>query len=515
MRITKILAFIILINYSIYSAGKNEIEITILFTNDTNGHPLAFSHLGKENQGGIPARAALIKKIQKERKGSNFIILDAGGIIRGMPESNLFKGETDIAGMNACDYFAAGVGISEIYESIDSFSKLNKKANFYFLSSNIENKANPKDTICDPFIIKKIGGLNGIKVGIFSLITQDAIEEISETAKEEMVFKDPVETAKSMVEILKSEENGADFIIALTYMGYYPNDEKTGSRTIASSVPGIDLIIDGRTGYKINEPVIINSAKIVQAYRWGLYLGEVNLKIEDKKITSFEYRIHPVNFNGGEESQKLAADITTSNAIKAKMSSYNKEMKKTLTTLEGGEFTADKINTSESPIGNLICDAMIEYAKADIAFQNAGGFSETTIKEGKITREDVDSVIKFNNSVYVLNMTGEEIVNVLLHSMKRTGYSSFLQVGGLNFSYSRTKNQIYDVKIKGVDLRNSSVYKVAINSWLAYGGDGYDEFRDIQDKINLNVMHKDVLADYLKKKDKISPYTGNRIVITE
>ncbi|MBN2546657.1 MAG: 5'-nucleotidase C-terminal domain-containing protein [Spirochaetes bacterium] len=515
MKTAKILLLLLLINFSAYSANKNEIELTILFTNDTNGHPLSFSHLGRDNQGGIPARASLIKKIQREKRGNNFLILDTGGIIRGMPESNLFNGETDIAGMNACDYFASGVGISEIYESIDFFNNLNKKANFYFISSNIEDRANAKAPICDSYIIKKIGGLNGIKVGIFSVITQDAIEQISERAKEEIVFKDPIESARSMVEILKSEENDADIIIALTYLGYYPNDEKTGSRTLASSVSGIDLIIDGRTGHKIDQLISINNTKIAQAYRWGLYLGEINLKIEDKKIISFEYRLHPVNFNIYEESQKISEDLITLNTIKTKMISFNKELKKTIVILEGGEFTTDKTMTAETPIGNLICDAMIDFTKADIAFQNSGGIGEVTLKEGKLTREDINSMIRYNNPVYVLTMTGEEIINVINHSVKRIGYGSFLQVGGLNFNYSKSKDQIYNVKINGVDIKNSSSYKVAINSWLAYGGDGYDEFRDIQDKVNLNVVHKDVLAEYLKKKEKISPYTGNRIVITD
>lgn len=115
MKFKYIFILLIIICLNIFSIENN--EITIFFTNDTNGHPLSFNHMGQDGQGGIPARAALIKKIIKDKKigFNNYLILDAGGIIRGRPESNLFNGFPDIFGMDSTGYFASGVGVSELY----------------------------------------------------------------------------------------------------------------------------------------------------------------------------------------------------------------------------------------------------------------------------------------------------------------------------------------------------------------------------------------------------------------
>jgi len=111
---------------------ENEINLVIYFTNDTNGHPLKFNYNEADDQGGIPARAGLIKKLMDENKGSEFLILDSGGILLGRPESNLYNGETDIAGMNSTGYYASGVGKSELMLSKDGFQSLNDRADFIF-----------------------------------------------------------------------------------------------------------------------------------------------------------------------------------------------------------------------------------------------------------------------------------------------------------------------------------------------------------------------------------------------
>jgi len=59
-----------------------------------------------------------------------------------------------------------------------------------------------------------------------------------------------LETSKLMVSTLRSSKYKADIVIALTYMGYYADDSKVGSKTLASTVEGIDIIIDGRTGFQ-------------------------------------------------------------------------------------------------------------------------------------------------------------------------------------------------------------------------------------------------------------------------
>lgn len=514
-----LILFMILFNiFFIFS--KKPLEITIFFTNDTNGHPLSFNLMGEKNQGGIPARYTLIKLLSKGLKKRNILILNSGGIIRGRPESNLYEGLPDILGMNKIKYFASGTGTSEFYESMEVLKGLNKNANFYFLSSNAM-AANENDKyILDRYIIKEVGGFNGVKIGIFSVITDDAINEISDQAKRDFIFNDPINTAKDMVAELKNSTNNVDIIIALTHLGYYPDNNNIGSSALARAVNGIDIIIDGRTGLQIEEPVMINNTRICQALKWGLFLGEIKLTIVDNKISGFDYKLHPVNvtINGKYIDNKIKENNFVLSAIKKGMKDYDSILKKEIAKVDDQmKLKTNDIRYRETEIGDLICDALLDYTKADVAFQNAGGIGGNESLSGPINRSSLDKIIKYDNSVFVCNIRGEAILKILNLSMNNIGTGSFLQVGGIKFTYSQSSKGFSDVLINGKPIDNMKIYKVAINSWLSYGGDGYDFFANLPgvNKIDYNIIQREVVYNYIEKLKILKPVLEGRINIID
>ncbi|HOJ64384.1 MAG TPA: 5'-nucleotidase C-terminal domain-containing protein [Spirochaetota bacterium] len=498
----------------LYSAPT---KIKILFTCDTNGRPLSFTEMQQEGQGGIPARATLIKKlIGTDKKKGNVLILDTGSVFIGRPESDLYNGETDIAGMNAIGYDAVAIGITEIMRPKSDFDKLNNLAEFYYISSNLFSKSQTGDKeelIGDDYFIKKFGN---VTVGIFSLITEDALLQLPSQYREDYIIKDPITIAKEMVEILKTKKK-VDIIIALTHLGYYPDDSKIGSRTLANSVKGIDIIIDGVTGLNFTEPIIIGNTKIFQVMKWGLYLGEIDITFENKKITDIQYKAHPVNYkeNGVLVGEALEDDPKVLAEITKKMKNYEKLAKKKLTTIEKGKnLSTQGIRERETELGNLICDAILDYTKADIAFQNAGGIEQGQIDPNNITRETFDKIIRYDNSIVTLNLTGSEIKEILSYSMSRIGYGAFLQVSGISFVYSRSSKSFKTIKIKNKELDEDTIYKVAINSWLANGGDGYKIFID-KKKVDHKKIIREVVYDYIASQKILKPSLNNRIVIED
>ncbi len=500
------------------SFSNDNIEITIFFTNDINGHPLSFNFMGEEKQGGMPARDTLIKKLSKGRKKSNILILNSGGIIRGRPESNLLDGLPDIIGMNNIGYFASGAGTSEFFESAEKLKEINKKARFYLLSSNVIAVNEKERYICDRYVIKEIGGAKGIKIGIFSVIIENAFNEISENAKKDFVFANPIDTAKQVVGELKGERNKADIIIALTHLGYYPDDLNIGSRTLASSVNGIDIIIDGRTGMNLDEPAIINNTKICQVLKWGLYLGEIKLTVTDKKISDFRYKLYPVNLK--KDGKYIDEQIKESNfilsSINGQIGNMDAKLNAEIAKIdENVKLNTKDINNKETEIGNLICDALLDYTKADIAFQNAGGINENESLSGSINRKSFEKIIKYDNSVVVCSIKGEDILKIINFSMNNMGTGSFLQVAGIKFIYSKSAKSFSNVLIGGKPIDNSKFYNVAINSWISDGADGYKIFTQIPDKIDYNIIHREVVYDYLAKIKTIKSVIEERIKIID
>jgi len=468
-----------------------------------------------DDQGGIPARATLISKLAGNRKKNNVLILDTGSIFNGRPESNLFNGATDIAGYNSILYDAAAIGITELQRSKSDFEAINNTAEFYYLSANVSTTTLTKreEHLSDSYHIKKIGGYNGIKVGIFSVISEDARNLIPSEYKNDYLISDPIKAAKDAINELKEQK--VDIIIALTHLGYYPDDSNIGSRTLANSIKGIDLIIDGRTGLNFSDAEVVNGIPIFQTMKWGLYVGEIDLLITDKKIKSYKYASHPVNYkiNGTLVGEKISEDEKTLLNIEKAMKNKDKVLSGKIATItDGSSIDLKTVRTQENEFGNLLCDAILDYTKADIALQNSGGINYKESLDNTINRTSLDKAIPYDNSVVTINLTGEEIIKILEYSISRKGYGSFLQVGGIKFMYN-SSGEVYELYLNKTQLNKDKSYKVAINSWLAIGGDGYELFKEKKgfDYYNLT---REVLYDYLTAKKTVKPVIDGRMKFT-
>jgi hypothetical protein len=75
--------------------------------------------------------------------------------------------------------------------------------------------------------------------------------------------------------------------------------------------------------------------------------------------------------------------------------------------------------------------------------------------------------------------------------------------------------RIIEAKINNQDVIRSNYYKVVINSWLADGGDGYKIFTQIKDKINLSILHREIVYNYLEKLKIYTPFLDGRIKIID
>lgn len=509
------LIFLSLFCFTNYFSFSNSINLKILFTCDNNGRPLKFRNMEADDQGGIPARATLISKLAGNRKKNNVLILDTGSIFNGRPESNLFNGATDIAGYNSILYDAAAIGITELQRSKSDFEAINNTAEFYYLSANVSTTTLTKreEHLSDSYHIKKFGGYNGIKVGIFSVISEDARNLIPSEYKNDYLISDPIKAAKDAINELKEQK--VDIIIALTHLGYYPDDSNIGSRTLANSIKGIDLIIDGRTGLNFSDAEVVNGIPIFQTMKWGLYVGEIDLVITDKKIKSYKYASHPVNYkvNGTLVGEKISEDEKTLINIEKAMKNKDKVLSGKIATItDGSSIDLKTVRTQENEFGNLLCDAILDYTKADIALQNSGGINYKESLDNTINRTSLDKAIPYDNSVVTINLTGEEIIKILEYSISRKGYGSFLQVGGIKFMYN-SSGEVYELYLNKTQLNKDKSYKVAINSWLAIGGDGYELFKEKKgfDYYNLT---REVLYDYLTAKKTVKPVIDGRMKFT-
>lgn len=137
----------------------------------------------------------------------------------------------------------------------------------------------------------------------------------------------------------------------------------------------------------------------------------------------------------------------------------------------------EQVRTGETNLGNLVSEAMFAATGADAAIMNGGGI-RTSVGVGEITRGDVLNALPFNSFVILKEIRGLDLIQAIEHGVSLYPEISgrYPQTAGINFSFAPDKdpgNRVIDVTIVGQELEPERMYKVAVNDFIAAGGDGY------------------------------------------
>lgn len=444
------------------SAQTDVKKITIIHTNDTHSRIL-----DKDGGFGFAKIATIIK--ETKAKNPNTLVLDAGDTLHGLPIVNISEGSNAVKILNATGYDFMTLGNHDFNYGQERLLELKDMAEFSMLSANIlDSKGN---YVFKPYEIKDI---DGVKVAIFGLTTPETAYKTSPTNVKGLVFADVIETSKKMVEELKDK---ADVIIALAHVGLDESSVVT-SKKIAESVEGIDVIIDGHSHTILESGMLVNNTLIAQTGDYDKNLGFVEIEVTKGEVTKKEAKLMSVKDN-----TEVVADETILNLITAieeeNKPLLSKVVAKTDIYLDG---IRENVRTKETNLGNLSADAVRSASGADIGFVN-GGNIRIDLQPGDITFGDVAKLFPFGNRVVVIELTGEEVIKALETSV--SGYPAaqggFLHASGLTFKFSKDRevgSRVYEVKIGGeiIDTAQelAKKYTVAVNDFLAVGGDGYE-----------------------------------------
>lgn len=511
-----------------FNAIENgKLDLSIMHTNDT--------HANVQN---MPKRATAIKEFRTAKKNS--LLLDSGDLFTGTLYFNEFLGIADLEFMNYLGYDAMNFGNHEfdLGASADGHKALSefvKNAKFPFVSANVNfskdalfngiyNGGTISEEIKDGQIFDGIiKEVNGQKVGIFGLTTEETVEISSPKAIE---FKKYLEEAARMVD--EFENRGVNKIIALTHLGLDDSLQFDNDVELAKKVEGIDVIVGGHTHTKLEKPTLVEDGKeptvIVQAGQYSEALGTLDV--------TFDYYGKVTNYAGSLIS--LADKAEDAEAV-AMLKPYKDKIAELQSQSVGVSATValdgerPNVRTKETNLGNLITDGMLAKAKTInpntvIAVTNGGGI-RASIPEGDITLGEVLTVMPFGNTLGIMNLTGAEIKAALEHSVSQAPAQSggFLQVSGLKFTYDSSKTagqRVVSVEVKGQDgnftaLDVSKNYLVATNTFTAKGGDGFAMFAKAYTEGRVSepgYVDFEMFADYLKTFNSVEPKVEGRIV---
>lgn len=193
--------------------------------------------------------------------------------IKGLEE----KARLILKSFNLMGYHAIGIGDDDLSLGKKFLIDLSRISHIPFLSSNMidEDSGRP---LFHRHIIKE---MNGLKIGIFSLLSPNVFLNLSDPRKKGLIIRDPFETAQNIIKELGQK---TDLIILLSHQGY-PKDVE-----LAQKIPGIHLIIGSHTGVDLANPPVFKNTVIVQNASKGMYGRKLNLTLSNKEAAFYNLK---------------------------------------------------------------------------------------------------------------------------------------------------------------------------------------------------------------------------------
>ena len=519
-------------------------EIQILGLNDFHGAILPPSgsggRLGPSGTpefGGVEYLATHVRNLRATNPNTLFV--SAGDLIGATPLiSALFHDEPTIEAFNLMGLDYNGVGNHEFDEGVDELLRMQNGgchptdgcqdgdpfggATFDFLAANVKYKETG-ETIFPPYAIHHF---NGVKVGIVGMTTAETPLIVTPAGIQTVDFFAEAETVNALVPHLKAQN--VETIVVLLHEGGRTSTAGNGTgagvdrinecANPTGAIPPIvdamddeiDVVVTGHTNWAVN--CVLDGKIVTGAGANGRIVTDIDLTVSraTKDVVAASVNNVPVS-----------RDVAKAPDLTALVTKYN-DLSAPLANRVVGTATADILRANndagESALGDVIADAQLAatspplFGGAVVAFMNPGGI-RTDIAAGDVTYGELFAVQPFSNVMTVLTCTGAQI-DALLEQQFATG--NILQVpDGFTYSWSASapvgsKVDIASIKIDGVAISPLTNYRVAMNNFLATGGDGFSVFTQCTNPLG-GEIDLDVLVTYFEANSPVAPGPQNRI----
>ena len=489
-------------------------ETTTSTTKDLTGH-IVILHTN-DVHGGIAGYAKLAAaKESYTASGAYTMLVDAGDYIQGDPTVSASQGKTAIELMNSTGYDAATVGNHEFDYGYANLKTISAQANFPILAANVQYNG---ATAFDSHTI--FTAANGKKIGVFGLETPETATKAHPAKIQGVTFvggQDMMKLAQTEVDTLKAA--GCDYVICLGHLGI--DAESTGNRSIdvLNAVTGIDVFIDGHSHSTLDQikAATNGTGKVGNAYltSTGTKLANVGVVdiAPDGTITTSNV---PLDTLTAENADTAAVIQRIQQQIDA---DYGAVFAQSEVQLNGEKA---QVRTGETNLGDLITDAMLWQAgtlgeKVDAAISNGGGI-RASLSVGGLTKKDINTVLPFGNTLYLVKLTGAQLLEALEASTCSLPESigAFPQVSGIEYTvnngakFSSTENypgstygkpnavnRVTIQSVGGAAFDPAETYTIVTNDFLGAGGDTYYTFKSSPVGYDTGVPLDEVLMDYI------------------
>ena len=486
--------------------AKKKVSLRIIETSDVHGSFFPYDFITRKPKGGSLARVSSYVNKLRKTYGDNVILVDNGDILQGQPTCYYYNyintSDPHIAAevINYMGYNAEAFGNHDVETGHAVYDKWIKEVKCPMLGANIIDVATGKPYV-EPYVIIQ---RQGVKIAILGLLTPAIPNWLTEDLWKGLRFDEMVKSATYWMKHIQKTEK-PDVIIGLFHSGKEGGIEteeymEDASIKVAQEIPGFDLILYGHDHNRHNETITNVDGKSVLCLNpsnnaYNVADATIDLTLKGKKVV--DKQISGKIISVTEEP----VDEEFMSYFQPHIDKINGYVNRKIGEAKQSIYTRDSY-FGNSAFNDLILNLELQITGADIAF-NAPLSFDAVINKGDIFVSDMFNLYKFENQLYVMRLTGEEIrkhlemsydqwVNTMKspddhlllltentrNDQQRLGFKNFLfnfdSAAGIDYEVDVTKPNGEKVRIikmsNGEPFDESKWYKVAINSYRGNGG---------------------------------------------
>lgn len=491
---------------------ENDIQvIKILGVNDFHGQITTGNMSGGRPVGGAAVMAAYLRHATTNDQENTVIAMSGDLVGASVPASGLLDHEPSIIFLNSlantycssanrmeakCNMVAAvgnhefDNGISRLFTLINGSSKPPKNnwislqrypgSVFPFLSANTVYKKTGK-TVFPPYIIKNV---HDVPVAFIGIILKRAAGSMLPAKAKDIKFLDESETINRYIPEI--QQKGANIIVVIMHQGgdseIYNGDTRPDihvngeiNNIVKNLNDGVDVVMAGHTHRFLNAYLPDRTGHevlVTEANSYSSAFAEVTLQV-DKISKTVKHKSARIITTFADVYPGTQPDTKAASIVKLAVDNVAPVVDVHVgTLLENLSRKASR--AGESALGNLIADSFRNSMNSNIGVTNATGM-RADLKAGNVTWGDLYTVEPFGNPVVKLSFKGKDILD-LLEQQWRPSSQDILQISGFSYVYDNSRpigQRIISVLIDGKPLDMNKTYTMAVNSFLAGGGNGF------------------------------------------
>jgi 5'-nucleotidase len=516
------------------------IEVQILAFNDFHGNletpaPVEVTDADGSKRKVVTGGAAnLAGALAQARAGQPYsVTVSAGDTIGATPLiSAHYLDEPTIAAMNSLGLEFNAVGNHEFDKGGDELRRMQSGgcaqftrrqpcavepfggARFRYLAANVLNVDGR--SFFPATGLKTFGtGRDAITVGFIGMTLKETGSLVTPSGVQGLSFADEAATANALVPALKAQ--GADAIVLLIHQGGKTKAFTTGNGCegldggivpiLEKLDPAIATVVSGHTHWAYVCPSGMAGGRLLtSAGKNGYFFTDIRLAFDRATHRLIAQRAANQVVGNGERGSEPR--------VKALVDRYTAAIAPVASRVIGRLSAPAPRDEDdwESPAADLIADAMLDSASApemggaQIALVNATGV-RVSLPAGDIRYSEAFAMMPFGNNLVVMTLTGAQLKTVLEQQFAAAARASGRPAAlapSRGFIYSvhlsrPTGQRIVAMELHGKPIAPAAHYRVAVNNYMASGGDGLRGFTAGTDLTDTGIVDLDSLVAWVAR----------------